>query len=583
MKQSLPIRAPLAVVLFLASVCALYGQAGSPLAQLNGTVHDPANATVPRAAITLRELDTNQVQSSTSNGFGFYVAPNLRPGEYELMVQAAGFTKLILSGIVLRVGQVATINVGLTIETHEEAILVTSETPVIEPSRTEASQVIASGQISSLPISGRLFTDFVLLTPGVSTGRTSLQSTNTEFEVTRVSFGGMRDLSNEVTVDGADTINTVTGSQRATPPQEAVSEFRVLNNSFGVGYGRALGGIVNIVTKSGGNTMHGAVYDYFQNDAVDAASLLSAPQFKTLRQNQFGAALGGAIVPDKTFYFANYEGQRRAESPTYPGYLLQDLPVIDRAKAALGLSPENLNILRTTDHDNGIIRVDHQLGASSRLAIRYDIEDGRDTNLLVGHTMDGGGVGAPSAAHNLNLRDQDLSGTWTGNLRNNFVNAALVQWARRTYNFPGVFGEPDLDVPNLLQFGHNFGVFERIQETRQQFSDSVFWVKGAHAMTFGADVNFLQDSVLRPSFVPMRIVLPGVDCLVQFANFVRPNANVPGNTGDPPCPLPPFLNGTPIIFWGNAVGTGPITPGMLAPALPTNWRYPYLPSQVADL
>jgi outer membrane receptor for ferrienterochelin and colicin len=101
-----------------------------------------------------------------------------------------------------------------------------------------------------------------------------LQSTITEFEVTRVSFGGMRDLSNIVTVDGADTINTVTGSQRATPPQEAVSEFRVVNNGFGAEYGRALGGIVNIVTKSGTNTLHGSVYDYFQNSKLDSRSLL---------------------------------------------------------------------------------------------------------------------------------------------------------------------------------------------------------------------------------------------------------------------------------------------------------------------
>jgi TonB dependent receptor-like, beta-barrel len=107
-------------------------------------------------------------------------------------------------------------------------------------------------------------------------------------------------------------------------------------------------------------------------------------------------------------------------------------------------------------------------------------------------------------------------------------------------------------------------------------------VKGAHAMRMGADINLLQDSVFRPAFTPMRVVLPGTDCLVQFANFVNPNAEVTGNEGDPPCPLPPFLNGTPIIFWANAVGAGPITPGMFAPALPTNWKYPYLPSQVTD-
>src|SRR5205823_8425151 len=181
-----------------------------------------------------------------------------------------------------------------------EKTVVTGETPVIEPSRTETSQVIETRQISSLPISGRLFTDFVLLTPGVATGRTSLQSTNTEFEVTRVSFGGMRDLSNELTVDGADTINTVTGSQRATPPQEAVTEFRVVNNSFGADYGRALGGVVNIVTRSGTNTLHGSVYEYLQSSATDSRSLLQPrSQVFALRQNQFGGTLGGPIRKDR--------------------------------------------------------------------------------------------------------------------------------------------------------------------------------------------------------------------------------------------------------------------------------------------
>ena len=166
-----------------------------------------------------------------------------------------GFEPYIQSGIQLRVGQSATLDVTLAVQGRRENVVVTSEPPAIEPTRTEISNVIETKQIQSLPISGRLFTDFALLTPGVTTGRTSVGSTITEFEVTRVSFAGMRDLSNQVTVDGADNINTATGSQRATPPQEAVQEFRVVNNSFGAEYGRALGGIVNIVTKSGTNNL----------------------------------------------------------------------------------------------------------------------------------------------------------------------------------------------------------------------------------------------------------------------------------------------------------------------------------------
>src|SRR5262249_9088799 len=197
------------------------------------------------------------------------------------------------------VGQTATIDVALKVAAGGEKVVVTTETPPVEPTRTEVSQVIGTSQIQSLPISGRLFTDFALLTPGVATGRTSLQSTFTEFEATRISFGGMRDFSNTITVDGADNTNTATGVQRATPSQEAVSEFRVVNNSFGAEYGRALGGIVNVVTKSGTNEWHGSVYDYLQNDATNARSLLQpSPLANTLRQNQFGGTLGGPIRKD---------------------------------------------------------------------------------------------------------------------------------------------------------------------------------------------------------------------------------------------------------------------------------------------
>ena len=224
----------------------------------------------------------------------------------------------------LRVAQVATIDVNLKVAGTTQEITVNTEAPVIEPTRTEVSQVVETQQIQALPIAGRLFTDFALLSPGVTTGRISLQSTFTDPSVTRISFGGQRDLNNSVTVDGADNINTATGSQRATPSQEAVSEFRVVNNSFGAEYGRALGGIVNIVTKSGTNDVHGSIYEYFMNNKLNAKPLLTQPGFDAFRQNQFGATLGGPLKKDKTFYFVNYEGQRRGQSPQFPGLLVSN-------------------------------------------------------------------------------------------------------------------------------------------------------------------------------------------------------------------------------------------------------------------
>jgi Carboxypeptidase regulatory-like domain len=208
-----------------------FSQSTAALAQLNGSVEDESGGVVAKASIALREMDTNRVYTTTSNEAGFYVFPNIPPGRYELKVVYAGFANFTHTGVALSVGQTATVNVVLKVAGVGGEITVSGEARPIEPTRTEISQVVERRQIESLPISGRLFTDFALLTPAVAAGRTSLQSTFTEFEVTRVSFGGMRDLSNIVTVDGADNINTVTASQRAAPSQEAVSEFRVAGYS----------------------------------------------------------------------------------------------------------------------------------------------------------------------------------------------------------------------------------------------------------------------------------------------------------------------------------------------------------------
>src|ERR1700694_1501179 len=323
----------LALACFLANASPAYPQGSTAVAQLNGTVLDERGATVKGATLTLRQTDTNRSYTITSNDSGYYALANLPPGHYELTTAFKDFATTVRKGIELSVGQSATIDVTLKVATRSEEVVVTAETPVLEPTKTEISQVINTQEISSLPISGRLFTDFALLTPGVATGRTSLQSTITEAEVTRISFGGMRDLSNLVTVDGADPINTATGSQRGTPSQEAVSEFRVVNNGFGAEQGRAMGGIVNIITKSGTNNLHGSVYGYLENSDLNARSLLQpAPLPHELRQGQYGGTLGGPIQKDKTFFFVNYEGKRRAESPVYPPDLINNLTVIDEAK-----------------------------------------------------------------------------------------------------------------------------------------------------------------------------------------------------------------------------------------------------------
>jgi outer membrane receptor protein involved in Fe transport len=567
-----------------------FAQATISFALLNGTVTDEAGRTVARAAITVRALDTNQTFSATSNEAGYYAVPNLPPGRYELTVTSSGFGKYTKTGLVLSVGQTATMDVTMKVAAITEQVTVTTEAPAVETTRTEVSQVIDTKQITTLPISGRLFTDFALLTPSVATSRTSLGTTFTEFEVTQISFGGMRSFSNEITVDGADFVNTITGVQRATPPQDAVQEFRVVNNSFGAEYGRALGGIVNIVTKSGTNELHGSLYDYLQSSAADARSLLQpAPLPHELRENQFGGTLGGPIRKDKTFFFLNYEGRRRAASPTYAPDLFNNIDAIDQAKAYMGLSPEGCNrplaectgspqsylnsVLKTVDNDYGFAKLDHQINTNNRFALRYVVEDARDLGELIGNTEDGGGIGTPSGARNLFIRDQSVVGTLNSLLRPNLVNTVLGQYARRHYNFPGATGEPDLSVVNDLEFGHNFGTYDAIYESRAQYSDSLSWVKGNHVAKFGFDGNYVWSYNNYPGFTPERILFPNLDCVYHLANAVSlftttEYGTVPEGVTGAPCPLDNKNQGVEFIYWGTALPRTGFTNGYV-PAPPT--------------
>jgi hypothetical protein len=564
-----------AFVLFLCCTAA-FAQVNAADAQLNGSVRDQTGSVVVKAAVTLRNVDTNHIYKTTSNSEGFYIVTNIPPGNYELTTESQGFAKYQQTGIVLRVAQVATIDVNLKVAGTTQEVTVNTEAPTIEPTRTEVSQVVEAQQIQALPIAGRLFTDFALLSPGVTTGRISLQSTFTDPSVTRISFGGQRDLNNAVTVDGADNINTATGSQRATPSQEAVSEFRVVNNSFAAEYGRALGGIVNIVTKSGTNDVHGSVYEYFMNNKLNAEPLLAPPNFDRFQQNQFGATLGGPLSKDKTFYFLNYEGQRRAQSPQYPSLLVSNLAAINALKTSLGIAPENLNVLKTADVDNGFAKLDHQLTEKNRLSARYSIQDANNLNMLVGETLDGGGVGAPSSGRNGSLRDQDLVGTLTTTLNENKVNSLLFQWARRNYGFLGVTGQPNLDVPNLLLFGHNFGAFDRYDETRIQASDTFSWVRGKHYAKFGIDTNYVRNFVIWPGFTPARVIFPSLDDLLVSGK---------ADWGATPCPPPLVGLVAPCLaafFWGAPIGPGPFNPNAASPSVPTTWDQAFLASEASN-
>jgi len=392
-------------LLWFQSVLA-FAQSGA-LAQLDGTVKDSSGAVIPDAKVTLQNTETDQIRTVLSSSEGQYVLPNLLPGVYQFIAEARGFATLRFDRVELTVGQKATINPQLQVRHLTAEVLVSAATPLIEPARTEQSQVVEEKRIEDLPINGRQFLDFVLLTPDVGTGRSDIGNEYMPGEPGQVdlSFMGLGETASLVTVDGADNTGREFGRSRSTPSQEAVREFRVVANSYTADQGPSAGGVINIVTKSGTNSLQGSVYYYLRNDALDAHNLLAPKGFDELRQNQFGTTLGGPLIKNKAFIFGNYEGQRRNESPFYSSTLLSNLADINAAKQTLGLSPEVLTgKIRKTDYDSFFVRNDTQLG-KNLMALTYRLNDNRGTNIGAAT----GQLSAPSNFRNLKIRDQALA------------------------------------------------------------------------------------------------------------------------------------------------------------------------------
>src|SRR5437879_7689815 len=280
---------------------------------IQGRVYDTTGAAISQANVSVTNPATGFSRSATASATGEYQISGLPVGDYTVTVEKSGFQRQAKK-VHLDIGASATVDFNLPVGQIAQEVNVQDVGEVAEPTRTMVSSVLDEQKIENLPVNGRQFIDFALLAPGVTIGDTTSGSTDVIIEpVTKFSFAGQNLHYNFVAIDGADNMSTASGIQKTTPSQEAVQEFRVVNSSYSTEFGRAVGGIVNIITKSGTNDLHGSLYEYFRNDAMDALRALAAKGFNKLSQHKFGGTLGGPIKKDKTFFFANYEGQRHVE------------------------------------------------------------------------------------------------------------------------------------------------------------------------------------------------------------------------------------------------------------------------------
>ncbi|HEV8369325.1 MAG TPA: TonB-dependent receptor [Pyrinomonadaceae bacterium] len=514
-----------ALAVLLAGVT-VFGQTTS--ATLSGVVRDPSGAVIPEVRISVTNSQTGAVRETTSDVEGRYNLTNLLPGRYDLHAERTGFKTIVQSNIVLSVASSTIVDLAFQVGDVKETVEVREEQPLLETTKAEVSRVVTQQSIESLPIIGRNFVDFAKLSSGVAPGRENTGGGAFKepdagvgaAAAPRLTFGGQSELNTMILVDGVDNIQTFTGLPRVTPSQEAAQEFRVLNSTFLAEYGRALGGFVNIITKSGTNQVHGSAYYFGMNDALNAKALLSGPN-PVLRQNQYGATIGAPIRKDRTFFFGSYEGQRRAESNKFSSVILNNLATINVTKAFFGLTPEVNDLLRANDYDGFLLKLDHKFNDNNTLSVRYNLLHSATDGFL-----GGGGRASPASttARNNKTSDQSFVVSETALLTPKVVNELRFQWARRSFEFPSVRKEPDLEISNLIITGKSTSDVDYYRESRFQAADSLTISKGEHGFKFGFDFNNIRNTAKWDLFFPARVIFPS---------------------------LPAFLGATPtpVVFW----------------------------------
>ena len=477
-------------------------------ATLSGKITDASGGSIAKATVIASNLATGFSRSAQSSDNGEYSIPALPAGEYKVAVEFAGFGKQI-KNITLQVGQAAELGFTLSPGQMVQKVEVEATSELAEPTRTQVSTVITENQIINLPVNGREFINFALLSPAVTVGDTTSGSTDVIVEpVTKLSFAGQNIHYNFIAVDGADDISTASGIQRGTPPQESVQEFRVINTDYSVEFGRATAGIVNIITRGGTNDWHGILYEYFRNNKLDAINLLQASGAHVLRQNQFGAAIGGPIQNDKTFIFGNYEVQRRGESPFYNSAVLSNIKFINELKAVYGLpaEPSLSSVLRTNDTDNGFLRLDHSFSTKETMFVRYFVNDGR----LLNQSPLNDGFDLPSAFKDSFYRDQSVVGTLASVLNPKLVNELRMQFARRSFDFPTVSTQPHLELSNTFTTGVNRGNPDFYRESRYELVENLTIARDRHTVSFGGNYNFVRTTESFPLFYPFEADFPNL-------------------------------------------------------------------------
>lgn len=467
-------------------------QSQATTATIEGTVTDQTGAVLPGVSVSIRSVDTGAVRTILSDDRGMFRAPLLPVGRYDVTAEFTGFGTYQQSGIPLTVGQTVNLNVRLAVSGAAQSVDVTAEIPLIETTRTQVSATVDDRSVANLPVNGRNFIDFVLLTPGVTR----------DVRTGDISFAGQRGTLNSMVIDGADNNNTFfgqtigrTGSGRAPFQfsQDAVKEFQVNSNGYSAEFGRAGGAVINVVTKSGTNELHGSAFWFYRDKSLNANDVINKLQNRPRSPyhfNQFGASVGGPIRKDRAFFFFNYDGQRS----TIPNLVFLNLPSVlptdaGTAQGIALLTPLAQSWNRTLDQDTILGKTDFLLTSNHRLSLRYNQQN------FTGEGFENGGSQNSFEHTGASLvKTNTISGSLSSILSNRLFNEFRAQYARDKE--PGLANSdrPEATIlqggQTVLTIGRNFFSPRETTIKRGQFANNLSWISGPHSIKFGGDWNF---------------------------------------------------------------------------------------------
>ena len=496
-------------------------------ATIAGRVLDSQGATIPGATVSARQTETNVTVHAITEADGRFRFPYLRIGPYELAATLEGFKDNVRT-LVLSAGSAFDIPITLHVAGIEAAVSVVASSPLLETARSQIAGTVPQAEVQSLPMNGRNFLDLALLVPGVSptnTNSTQLFAETSAVPGQGLSIASQRNLSNSFIVDGVSANDDAAGLSGITFGVDAIEQFQVVTGGGQAELGRAMGGYVNVVTRSGTNALRGSAYGFFRDDAFNGENALTRTTLP-MDQQQFGLSLGGPLQRDRTFYFANVE-RKVLDQTGVVAITSENVAAINDRLTQVGYQglPVATGIYPNPVHSSNVLgKIDHQFSGADQLSVRYAFYDVASDN-----SRGAGNLNAPSGSAGLDSRDQSIaiSNVWT--ISSNTVSETRVQIAHgdlKAYSTDQI--GPQVTITPAAIFGTFSSSPTRRENTLYQAVSNLSHRAGAHALRAGVDFLYNDDTI---TFLR---TFRGSYTFSSMANFLASNYNGYAQTfGDP--------------------------------------------------